>query len=176
MERADIIVNMDASSTAEDIAQDILAKVKEAATKAIKTAGASHIKTASENVEMAYVLGDKKISRMYAHQLIPKNVRDSQTRDQNIAMAQRLQNTKLGMVVTGGLLRGLKVGAVIDEGLTISANLISSAPYSENLEWGILFGKHRPGSERHFFTKHLGLETIPMMISEFYKNLRSETD
>lgn len=171
---ADIIVPINERTDPETVAYDIMERVKKAAADALQTAGEQHIKTAKENVEMAYVLGEKKISLMYAWSLIPWEIQQKQTADENIAMAETIRDTKQGMVITGNLLQNISVGSLTEEGLNVSIELLSMAPYSNNLEWGILFGKERKHKRRRFFTGHIHSETIPTMVKEFYKNIRED--
>ena len=90
------------------------------------------------------------------------------------ALAKDIQLNKTGMVRTRKLLEGISMSAVEKKGETISVDLISSAPYSKNLEWGMLFGEGRPGKERRFFTGHLHSLTLPTMRQKLLENLRDE--
>lgn len=173
MSEADIIIEIGPNSDVEEIVYDVMQKVRRAATKSVITAGEQHIQTARDNVTRAYD-DDPKISLIYAWSLIPEAVRKSQTSKQNKEMAKRISDTKSGMVVTGNLLSQISLGKLTNNYDNISVELLSKAPYSQNLEQGILFGTYRPGKERRFFTKHLHFYTIPTMISELYKNIREE--
>jgi hypothetical protein len=168
---ADIIVSIDGKTNPEEIANDVLEKVNEAAQKAVMTAAQQHIKMARENVMYGYRLGYPKVSLMYAWSLIPKVISMTQTADENLRMAEQIRQEKDGMVMTGKLLDGISVGTLTNEKHMVSVELISSAPYSKNLEWGILFGDIREGKGRKFMTGPLQLHTIPTMIKEFKKNL-----
>ena len=170
---ADIMVAINEHSDVEEIVYDVMQQVRRAARKAVVTAGEQHIKTARENVTRAYE-DDPKISLLYAWSLIPESVKKPQTTEQNQIMAKQIADTKSGMVVTGNLLNQISLGTLTDTPDKISIGLLSKAPYSKNLEYGILFGKYRPGKERRFFTKHLKFYTIPTMISELFKNLRED--
>jgi hypothetical protein len=170
MSSADISVIINGKREPEEVAYDIMQVLRAAAADAIETAAEDHIKTAKQNVEKAYVLGEQKISILYAYSLIPKELSESLTPDERRVEAVRIRDTREGMVLTGNLLNKISVGALTTEGEVIAIELLSMAPYSRNLEWGILFGKGR-GKERRFFTKHLYSETLPKMISELYKNV-----
>jgi len=175
MSEPDIIVEIGPNFNISEIEYNIMRKVRNAATQSLITAGEQHIQMARDNVTNAYS-EDPKISIPYAWSLIPADVRRSQTKEQNMAMAKSLINTKSGMVITGNLLSKISMKSVKNEHDNISIELISAAPYSVNLEEGILFGKLRPGKQRRFFTKHLHFYTIPTMISELYKNLREDRE
>ena len=168
-----ITVTLNGKTEPEEVAYDIMQKVRRAAVGALATAAEGHIRTAKKNVETAYVLGEKKISILYAYSLIPKEFSESLTPAERREEAIRIRNTRDGMVLTGNLLNSISVGALTTEGETIAVELLSMAPYSQNLEWGILFGKQRD-SKRRFFTRHLRSETLPTMITELCKNIREE--
>lgn len=173
---ADIIVSMSGELNVHRLVADIKAKVTAAARKTVEEAGKEHIENAKTNINTAYMLGEyKQISLLYAWSFIPSDVKKANTTEENEALAKQIQATKTTMSRTGKLITGISIGTVTEGEEIIAIDLISSAPYSKNLEWGILFGKARgPASRRRFFTGHLHSITIPTMRRELLKNLREE--
>jgi len=170
---ADIMISLSDLSDLPGLEYEIKRKIKEAAKEALMNAGENHIKIAKTNVEKAYVLGEKKISLLYAWSLIPPAIKKAQTSEQNEVTAKAIVHQKDGMVITGNLLSKISVGALKEEGEVISLELLSMASYSKNLEEGKLFGEDR-GKPRRFFTKHLYYETIPKMEEELRKSIGDE--
>lgn len=171
---ADITVTINGKTSLVEIENMVKEKVLTAAAEALRTAGEQHIQMARENVQFAYRFGEPKISLMYAWALIPKDVSSRQTTEENLAMAQRIRDTRTGMVKSGNLLRGIQMTGVTRDIDSVQVSLLSRAPYSQNLEWGILFDKERRDKQRRFFTSHLQLHTLPTLVRELYKNLGSE--
>ena len=167
----DIIVTLDGETDTSELAYDIMERVRKAAEKAVLEAGRQHLEMARDNVANAYRYGYPEISLAYAITLIPYDTAVNMTKDEKEAMAQTLIKQKDGMVITGRLLQGIKMGSLTNENDLVAVELCSLAPYSKNLEWGILFGK-ATGKERRFFTSPLHLHTIPKMVSELKKNVR----
>lgn len=142
----------------DDVVEDIKEKITGAATKATYEGATFHTEKAKENITEAYTTAEyPKISFMYAKWLVEfeaASMNEKLTDEQINDRAQKLQETKQSMIFTGNLMSGIGIQPISVEGDNITGAVVSSSPYSGDLEKGFLFGKLRPGKQRPFFTGH----------------------
>jgi hypothetical protein len=154
-----INVTLGGSERSEDVVESIMDKIARAAALATESACEFHVDKAKRNVQYAYTAAVQyaKISFMYASWLVEFDAEQTGEilSEEDVATkAKELQENKQSLIFSGAMLDGISYAPVTDTGDEIRYLLVSSAPYSDDIEKGLLFGKHRPGKERPFFTGH----------------------
>lgn len=160
-----------------DVVEDIKERILNAAAKATYEGAIFHTDMARKNVVEAYTTaGYPKISFMYAKWLVQLDaaaMNESLTDEQLSERATKLQKDKQSMIFTGNLIAGIGIRPISIGGNRVMGAVVSSSPYSGDLEKGYLFGKLRPGKKRPFFTGHRW-QTEQEMIKGFVDHLKGE--
>lgn len=160
-----------------DVVENIREKIINAAAKATYEGAIFHTDMAKKNVVEAYTsAGYPKISFMYAKWLVQLDaaaMNESLTDEQISERATKLQENKQSMIFTGNLIAGIGIQPISIEGNRVMGAVVSSSPYSGDLEKGFLFGKLRPGKQRPFFTGH-HWQTKQKMMKDFVDHLKGE--
>lgn len=160
-----------------DVVESIKDKILNAAAKATYEGAIFHTDMARKNVMEAYTsAGYEPISFMYAKWLVQLDASamgESLTDKQISERAENLQKTKQSMIFTGNLIAGIGIQPISIEGDRVIGAVVSSSPYSGDLEKGYLFGKLRPGKQRPFFTGH-HYQTKQKMMKDFVDHLKGE--
>ena len=172
-----INVTLGGKEKTDDVVEDIIDKVADAAAKTTYESSLFHTEMAKDKVKEAYTTAEfPKISFMYAKWLVELDASamgEKLTDEQVSKRAEKLQESKQSMIFTGNLISGIGIQPVAIEGLNITGAVVSSSPYSGDLEKGFLFGKLRPNKQRPFFTGHQ-FQTDQIMRKILLDHLRSE--
>lgn len=149
-----ITITINGFSDPGKASKEIVDKIREAAAIALEKAGTFHVEQAKYNIKHGYKLKDEPfppISLDYAKDLLQKDGKEFESEGEEIVAAWELIGKRAGMIDTETLIDGVEMSGVNrEEG---SIRIISTAPYSKNLEEGIYFGKHT-NRQRRFFTRH----------------------
>lgn len=174
MSQSSITFSLDGKKETSDIVQAISDRISKAASRASTEAAEFHAEMARQNVHNGYATRDfPKISFTYAKWLIQtfevEAMGKSMTDAEIDKAAKDLVENKRSLILTGELLDGIWSSESIQIGNSIYAEVHSDAPYSKNLEEGILFNRNTD-KRRPFFTIHLS-ETKDFMLSRFSEHL-----
>lgn len=170
-------VTLGGKEKVSDVVEDIKERVLNAAAKATYEGAVFHTEMAKKNVIEAYTsAGYEPISFMYAKWLVQLDasaMNEILTDEEISERAENLQKTKQSMIFTGNLIAGIGIQPISIEGNKVIGAVVSSSPYSGDLERGYLFGKRRPGKQRPFFTGH-DWQTEQEMMKAFIGHLKGE--
>ncbi|RLI54735.1 MAG: hypothetical protein DRP09_12185 [Candidatus Thorarchaeota archaeon] len=169
-----LVITINGKTEVGEATQEVIDKMKEVMKQSLIAAGEKHLEKVRENIKFGYRLGFPLISVQYALSLMPKESLAGLTYKEMVEKAKEFAMSRDGMVLTGRLLNGLMLGTIKEARNTVLMSIVSTAPYSQNLEEGILFGRYRAGRSRPFFTEPLQLHTIPALIAEIKKRSKGE--